>query len=285
MGGTWSSAQSLPAALAWFAAAGYRGSIYVAGGTDDTSVRSDVYRFDPAQGTWEKLNDLPAGRWAMQMAAVGDTLYAAGGFDTFAISSVTSLWAYLPDTDSWVDRASLPTGRAWGGAAAVAGQLVLVGGRTSESRDAVVTEIYDPQANAWREGELIPTPREGLTAQVVDGILYAIGAGNAENVIVESYDVAADAWGTPVFLPFSRWRAHMASAVLGGRIHTLGGELVPAIAALHEALDPTNNEWTAYPDLPTARFGLKAVSLGSSLYAMGGFGGDGLSTDVDIFTP
>jgi hypothetical protein len=40
------------------------------------------------------------------------------------------------------------------------------------------TEVYDPAINAWSTETPMPTPRAGLGAAVVNGILYAIG-GNA----------------------------------------------------------------------------------------------------------
>lgn len=93
--------------------------------------------------------------------------------------SLASVEMYDPETDSWSDRAPLPTPRqAMGAALGADGRIYVVGGARSYSNPTPmgVVEIYDPVADSWSEGPPLSHPRRGH--QVVatpEGRIYAIG--------------------------------------------------------------------------------------------------------------
>jgi Kelch motif len=39
--------------------------------------------------------------------------------------------------------------------------------------------IYDPKTNEWHEGNRMSEPRAGLTADFINGLLYAVGRANS----------------------------------------------------------------------------------------------------------
>jgi N-acetylneuraminic acid mutarotase len=128
----------------------------------------------------------------------------------------------------------------------------------------------------------MPTPRNHATSGVVNGKIYAIGGrvggafitGGSSNVdVVEEYDPAADAWGSPrAKMPSAR--SAMASGVYGGRIYVTGGEgqdsqRMYTFRAL-ESFDPANNRWMILPSMPVSRHGLAGAVLGNRLHMVSG---------------
>jgi N-acetylneuraminic acid mutarotase len=157
-------------------------------------------------------------------------------------------------------------------AGVVSGKLVVVGGMGTDHVLLDSIAVYDPASNHWTNRAPIPTVRDHLTADVVGGVLYAIGGRPMEPDknfdVVEAYDLVADRWTSRTPMP-SR-RGGLASAVLGGRIHTFGGETRSSVFGNHEAYDPATNRWTVETPMPTPRHGLAAVTVGDRIYVIGG---------------
>jgi N-acetylneuraminic acid mutarotase len=69
----------------------------------------------------------------------------------------------------------------------------------------------------------MPTARQGLTIDVIDGILYAVGGLGSNGTLntVEAYDPATDTWTTMASMPTAR--TSLASGVVNGRLYAVGG--------------------------------------------------------------
>lgn len=286
----WSTAAPIPERVQEMHAAELHGRIYIAGGFDSTgSPTRSAYRYDPSANDWERIADLPAARHHMPLATVGDTLYAVGGLSGMTFTGESNLWLYREDLNRWESRAALPLGRGASGVGVVGGALIVVGGMGPTTAHVDSTARYDPATNTWRHAAPIPTLRDHLTAQAVNGVVYAIGGRphdpDRNYDVVEAYDPAADRWTTRAPMP-SR-RGGLASAVLGGRIHTFGGETGSSVFDTHEVYDPAMNRWTSGPRLPTGRHGLGAASVNGTIYVIGGGPRAGLAQTavVEVFTP
>ncbi len=131
--------------------------------------------------------------------------------------------------------------------------------------------IYDPKTDSWSNGTEMPTPRGALTAQFVDGKLYAIGGFNEftrpEN---EVYDPITDSWETRSEMPTPR--EHLASSVLDDQLYVIGGRAAQSNVNTNEMYDHTANTWKTLEPLPTARSGLTASTLSSAIFVFGGEG-------------
>jgi N-acetylneuraminic acid mutarotase len=147
---------------------------------------------------------------------------------------------------------------------------------------------------AWVRKADMPTPRMGLSACTVNGIIYAIGGSLASSTItvatVEAYDPATDLWTTKAAMPNAR--LYPACAVVNGKIYAMGGDLhgLPGLqnplSIVHE-YDPATDTWTRKADMPTARWGLSAAVVDEKIYVLGGytvFGGAAL-TVLEIYDP
>src|SRR3990170_8869435 len=73
----------------------------------------------------------------------------------------------------------MPTARGGLASGALAGRVHVVGGEDLSPGGTTFAdhEVYDPTSNAWSAAPDLPTPRHGLTAQVVNDALYVIGGG------------------------------------------------------------------------------------------------------------
>ena len=86
---------------------------------------------------------------------------------------------------------------------------------------------------------------------------------------VHEYDPASDRWQGLAALPTPR--GALAAAVLGGKIHAVGGTgWRGRNTAAHEVYDPAANRWTALAHVPTARDHLAAAAIDGRVYAVGG---------------
>ena len=102
---------------------------------------------------------------------INGTLYAVGGLDA-SHTPVATNEAYDPKTDSWTEKAPMPTARHHHTSAVVDGKLYVIGGRLLEivsnriSDEALSNfndnEMYNPLNDSWTVLEQMPTKRSGI---------------------------------------------------------------------------------------------------------------------------
>ena len=84
--------------------------------------------------------------------------------------------------------------------------------------------IYDPVTDTWEKGLDMPTARRLLSANAVNGKIYAIGGSTAANIplsTVEEYDPATDTWVKKADIPTPR--NGLSTSTIKGRIYAIGG--------------------------------------------------------------
>lgn len=133
-----------------------------------------------------------------------------------------------------------------------------------------------PQTQTWAIKAPMPTPRGALGAATVNGIVYAIGGGTAENgsaplATAEAYNPATNIWSAKAPMPTPRQVAGI--AVVNGIIYVIGGQdgSQPGIGLRAvEAYDPNTNTWTIKAPMPTARGALACAVVNGIIYSIGG---------------
>jgi N-acetylneuraminic acid mutarotase len=99
--------------------------------------------------------------------------------NTRANMSLSSVEMYDPATNTWTERAPLPTPRqAMGADVGADGRIYVVGGAPSymHPKPMDVVEIYDPEKDTWETGPPLVYPRRShAVVATPDGKLYAIG--------------------------------------------------------------------------------------------------------------
>lgn len=239
---------------------------------------------------WETRASAPEARTEVSVATDDSLIYLIGGFgpgEGRRPSAPRAMYAYDPEADRWSDAGEIPEGLNHAGFAAAGGKLYIVGGfRGTTFAPTGAVRVYDPVERSWRDGTPMPTPRGALAVAVLDGRIHAIG-GNAATALGlqphdhgtperdrsvgthEVYDPAADTWIR--LAPLGTPRNHLGAAVVGGKIHVLGGR-VPGEMELttHEIYDPATGSWTSAPPMPTGRSGIAVVAHRERVYVFGG---------------
>jgi hypothetical protein len=134
--------------------------------------------------------------------------------------------AYDPVTESWIQKANMPTARVCLSACAVDGKIYAIGGYNGDWNVSTykTVEVYDPSTNTWTRKRDMPTERWSPSACVVDGEIHVIG-GNANNLqptpAHEVYDPSTDTWTTRS--PLQQKRLGHFVGVVGNKIYAVGG--------------------------------------------------------------
>jgi N-acetylneuraminic acid mutarotase len=126
----------------------------------------------------------------------------------------------------------------------------------------------------------MPTARYALTADFVDGMLYAVGGKNKELMgyaretlsINEAYDPATDTWTTKSPMPTARH--HASSAVIDGGLYVIGGRNTNFLQRLYlddtEMYNPKTDTWTALEPMPTKRSASDTAVVKHEIHIFGG---------------
>jgi len=300
VGGSWKTVAPAPTKRTEVVASAVGGKIYVIGGFHEPTMRyvtafmiSDtVEEYDSATDRWTTKAPLPTGVHHAGAGTVGGKLYVIGGFTRsfFSVwSPVATVYMYQPETDSWTERAPMPTPR---GALAVAesgGLLYAIGGYDGSGNSAAV-EVYDPSTDTWKKKAPLPTPRDHLAAATVGGKVYAIGGrlnrDYGRNLAInEVYDPLSDRWTPVAYMPTAR--SGITAAVIRDFIYVLGGEAPEGTFRTNEAYWPRADRWQPMAPLPTGRHGLGSAAVNDRLYVIaGGPTPGGSFSDVnEVFVP
>ena len=298
--GVWRAATPAPTKRTEVAAATLNDKIYVVGGFEqpglgnmlNLAITSSLEEYDPSTDRWTSRAPMPVGLHHGGIGVAGGKLYVIGGYKQSGFSvwqPVATVYAYDPVTDTWGERAPMPTPR---GALAVTGhdgKLYAIGGYDRKANSAAV-EVYDPERNTWAERAALPTPRDHLAAATVSGKVYAIGGrlngDYGRNLsVMEVYDPVTDRWSRAADLPTAR--SGITASEVGGRVYVFGGEGGEGTFRENEAYDPARDAWQAMALMPTGRHGLgSAVVHGRIHIISGGPTPGGSFSDLnEVFTP
>jgi N-acetylneuraminic acid mutarotase len=298
--GSWRIAAPMPTKRTEIAAAALDGKIYVVGGFEKPSLANvmnftitpSVEMYDPVIDRWTSKAPMPVGLHHVGIGVADGRLYVIGGYSKSGLSvwnPVATVYAYDPVTDSWSERASMPTARGALSVTEHQGKLYAIGGYDRKGNNAQV-EAYDPVRNVWAIRAPLPTPRDHLAGATVGGQIYAIGGrvngDYSQNLVVtERYDPAADRWTRVSDLPTAR--SGITAAVVEGRIYVFGGEGDAGTFRENEAYDPARDTWRRMEPMPTARHGLGSAVVPGRIYLIGGgpTPGGSFSDLNEVFTP
>ncbi len=298
--GVWRTASPAPTKRTEVAAAALNGKIYVVGGFEqpglgnvlNLAITPSLEEYDPSTDRWSSKAPLPVGLHHVGIGVTGGRMYVIGGYRQSGLSvwsPVATLYAYDPATDSWTERAPMPTARGALSVTVHDGKLYAIGGYDRTANSAAV-EVYDPARNLWTSRAPLPTPRDHLATATAAGKVYAIGGrlngDYRRNLsVTEVYDPVTDRWGRAADLPTAR--SGITASEVAGRIYLFGGEGGEGTFRENEAYDPARDAWQTLAPMPTGRHGLgSAVVQGHIHVISGGPTPGGSFSDVhEVFTP
>jgi len=146
-------------------------------------------------------------------------------------------------------------------------------GESSASGSTSATPVAPVSAGTWAAKVSMPTARNFLSLQAVNGKIYAIGGNNGYTIYTnnEIYDINTNTWSTGSPLPAPR--TITSSAVINGKIYIVGGNSTGYGGSQQSSLyiyDTVANSWSSGANFPFVFESGQAASLNGKLYVAGG---------------
>ncbi|HZD34697.1 MAG TPA: kelch repeat-containing protein [Nitrososphaeraceae archaeon] len=248
------------------------------------SVQTSSSASSALDSFWTTGSLMPTARSEIAGAALNDKIYIIGGFDETGRSS-SSVQVYDSSVGEWAITntntntntetvvAPLPEPLDHAAAASYNGKLYVVGGGYLNRGDlSNKLFIYDPNTNKWTEGKDIPSARGALTANFVNGTLYAVGGVDASGAVSDNwaYNPVTNIWTEKAPMPTAR--EHLTSTVVDDKLYVIGGRTSGMATNLdaNEVYDPIADNWTVLESMPSQRGGLASAAVNGSIYVFGG---------------
>jgi hypothetical protein len=208
---------------------------------------------DPA---WQQLPNMPVQAADTTAGApVNNIFYIIGGYNNTATNPLNTVYAFDPSTNTYTQKANMPTAR-WGMLAVpFNGQIYVFGGFTGGGgSSSTKNQVYNPATNSWTTKSPLPASIawEGITG-CTDGskiYLFYQNQGYAYDPTQDTYTQISD---TP--LQYGNWGT---CAYYNGKIYLINGLTNP------DRQDVTNNvqiykiatdSWTTGAPSPFALYG------------------------------
>jgi N-acetylneuraminic acid mutarotase len=183
----------------------------------------------------------------------------------------------------WSTAAPLPDARTEVAAAAVRGEIAVVGGLTANGHASARVDVYSPSGDTWRRPPDLPiavhhtlAASDGQRLYVAGGYGGPLGIGRP---VRDVFVLDEGRWQRLPRLPEPR--AAGGAAVLRGRLYVVGGVGATGLARRAFALDLRTRRWTEIP-APTPRQHLAVTSANGRIYAVAGRV-SGLDTNMRTF--
>ena len=170
----------------------------------------------------------------------------------------------------WDARAPMPLPRTEVSAAVVGGEIVLVGGFTSDGGASRRADAYSPVRDSWRRLPDLPIGVHHAMAVGAGGRAYVLGGYTGAGMPLRQFLVLGnDGWRPLPRMPFAR--AAAGAGVASGRIVVAGGVTTGATRLARNALsfDLKARRWSVVPG-PRPREHLGVAAFGGAIYAVGG---------------
>ena len=252
-------------------------------------------------GQWLPVtsSNLPPATHETSYIQVGGKFYLIGG------RHMSTVYIFNPATGAWTTGAALPMLLHHIQAVELDGLIYIVGamsGTCCSSEFGVDrVYIYDPAANAWHEGPMIPEPRRRGAAGVVvyerkiyivGGLTGGHGSAGTSFSMFDVYDPAANTWTVLPNAP--RVRDHFGAAIVGNRLYAAAGRnsgtsnFFNATIGEVDVYDFTTGQWSTLPsasNIPSQRAGTSTVVLGNEIVVIGGEGFGSAHPNTEALDP
>jgi N-acetylneuraminic acid mutarotase len=248
-------------------------------------------------GSWTTRAPMPTARSNLAAAVVytvsgQPVLYAIGGLDGLP-TVLRRVEAYNFATNTWTQKAGLPSARAQtNGANVIGGKIYLSGGDNSTGAASSSLYVYDPGTNAWTTKASMPVKTSSGLSGVINGKLYVV-VGFCENCSnhfphrLYRYDPSSNSWTRRADSP--RQHIYGAANVIDGKLYVVGGDdgSFDTRSATNwvDAYDPATNTWSPKAPFPGPRTGAGAAVLAKKLYLIGGNTGEDDVAAMDAYDP
>jgi len=205
-------------------------------------------------------------------------VYVFGGGIDFGFASVDTVMIFDPETGETTYGTPMPTGSLVSGIVRAAnGSFILIGGYSSSLGALANVQIYDPVADSWSAGALMPKNLFWLDACMgADSMVYVLGGKESGNSTL-IYNPTTNTWRYGADMTTPRWGTK--SALLSnGSIMVMGGMDYGGAYDLVEFYTPSTNSWSAGVNMISPRaYGGAVLARNGFVYYFGGQSSWGIS--------
>jgi N-acetylneuraminic acid mutarotase len=273
----WVSKAPMQEARSGLGVAVVNGKIYAIGGAGSTGFSCVNEEYDSVTDTWAFKAPMPTPRSAFGIAVYENKIYCIGGYAIInSIGTATAVnEVYDPVTDTWTNKASMPTARLNLRANAVNGKIYLIGGIPTPDIGRTLNEVYDQASDTWTTKAPIPTGVDLYASAVVDSKIFVMKSG-----LTQIYDAESDNWSTGA-APLMNSLIPCASTVISSnssvRIYLFGANTTGSYWMLSsqsfttQNYNPATGNWTLGTCMPAGRFDAGVAAVKDKLYVIGGF--------------
>lgn len=191
-------------------------------------------------------------------------------------------YEYNPANDTWLEKAPIPTSKAQGSAEVIDDKIYIVSSLSDKK-----FHIYDPIRNRWTTGPDIPVSTHYAEGAVANGKIYILGGTSGEHgthKMVHVYDPCVRTW-RKIADTTTISATHSATSVKG-EIYMGGGvpimDRTEAVYKIFRKYNPITGATTSLPDMPFKSYHARSVAVGNMIYALGGCGTSGLTTQYCV---
>jgi len=232
-------------------------------------------RAETSADSWATMAPMPTARSVLGVTAVNGRIYAIGGSNTSGMISGLPAFAmygqatsgfvgtneeYDPSTNTWANKAPMPTPRMAFAIAAYQNKIYCIGGRTTTGYTNI-NEVYNPASDTWVTKAPMPNANGWLTANIVGDKIYVIDDSGNNYV----YEPATDSWTTKTSVPSGAFDGY-ASTALDSKIYVVGGLSKGQDSNLNFIFDTQTDNWT-YGTPPPSSQGGGAASASTGTWA------------------
>jgi hypothetical protein len=251
---TWVARKDMPSdrndfAVATMPNASGQSVLYVMGGhRPGGGGVSQVNAYNVATNTWTWKAQMPVPVFNPNGAGViGGRIYVSGGAVNFSNYSA-ALQVYDPAKNVWIRKRDMPVGGAFGLTGVIDGKLYVLTGCTDRP---CFFFRYDPATDQWTSLPIPAEPHISGVGGVIRNKLYVAGTSSfGDGANLEVYDPVTNQWTTQGRMPGNRDGG--ASAVMGDRLHVIGGIIDGSETRTHIVYDPAKNVWITKAPLPSS---------------------------------
>ena len=319
--GNWTQKADMLTPRTRFSTSVVDGKIYAIGGENEADDKfgeisiAVVEMYDPKTDTSQPKADMPTPRAGLATSVVDGKIYAIGGQKkeklqrpigfAYRLTELPTVEMYDPVTDTWTQKADIPTPRAGLATSVVDGKIYAIGGeafgllRGKAPWRLKTVEVYNPATDTWQKSQSLIHARDGLTTAVVDGEIYAMGGTGWPQIpahpgpflaSVEVFNPKTHRWREKAEMPAPK--SNHTASVINGKIYVIGGGFRGNGPFMYlstiEIYDPQTDKWTQGGDMPVGKSGHAAEVIDGKIYILGGLrAGEDLflNVDVEVYEP
>lgn len=247
--GNWTNKEPMPSERWGMIAVEFEGLIYVFGGRAGDNNLNVLEIYNPNTDTWSTGENLPEALSFQGLMGVkfGDRIH---------LFYKSYHYEYDPDTDTYLQKNNVPSGRTWGTCAAVGSHIYIIGGHSGSGTNT--NQVLDPVNDSWTTAAPLPVDVYGATREnpVMDGKIYVTHGWDDNYFYVTNYmyDPVTDEWTQRGSAQHAR--DGVACGVVDGKLYVVGGRNVTSNTyglPYHEVYDPSSDPWYSDPD-PTNKW-------------------------------